>query len=81
MKNNLPPLRARRDLSQTDLAKRAGVSRQTISNIENGKALPSVVLALNIAGTLGKALEEVFILEELDLPGNKVKRSYEPSNS
>ncbi|WP_018296610.1 helix-turn-helix transcriptional regulator [Corynebacterium lubricantis] len=48
------------ELSQQELADRAGVSRQTIANIEKGNYSPSVHLALNICHELGKTVEEVF---------------------
>lgn len=48
------------ELSQATLAEKAGVSRQTIANIEKGNYSPSVHLALNICRELGKTVEEVF---------------------
>ena len=48
------------ELSQAELADRAGVSRQTIANIERGNYSPSVHLALDICRELGKTVEEVF---------------------
>jgi putative transcriptional regulator len=45
MKNKLRVLRAERDLSQGELAKLAGVSRQTINAVETGKYDPSLPLA------------------------------------
>lgn len=48
------------EMSQADLAERAGVSRQTIANIERGNYSPSVYLALDICRELGKTVEEVF---------------------
>lgn len=48
------------ELSQSALAEKAGVSRQTIANIEKGNYSPSVHLALNICRELGKTVEEVF---------------------
>ena len=60
-------IRARRKelhLSQEELAKKCGVSRQTISLIERGDYSPSVTLALTIAKVCGVAVEEVFYLQE-----------------
>ncbi|EEI16091.1 helix-turn-helix transcriptional regulator [Corynebacterium lipophiloflavum] len=48
------------DMSQAELAEAAGVSRQTIANIEKGNYSPSVHLALRICRTLGKTVEQVF---------------------
>lgn len=48
------------ELSQTELAERTGVSRQTIANIEKGNYSPSVYLALSICKVLDKTVEEVF---------------------
>lgn len=54
------------EMSQADLAERAGVSRQTIANIERGNYSPSVYLALDICRELGKTVEEVFGNERHD---------------
>jgi putative transcriptional regulator len=51
-------------ISQDELAKRVGVSRQTINAIENGKFNPSVKLALQIAEVFNCKVEEIFFLEE-----------------
>ena len=54
------------DLTQQDLADRAGCSRQTIHSIESGKFVPSVELVLKIAKTLGCAVEDIFKLGEAE---------------
>ena len=54
------------EMSQAELAERAGVSRQTIANIERGNYSPSVHLALDICRELGKTVEEVFGDEQHD---------------
>lgn len=54
------------EMSQADLAERAGVSRQTIANIERGNYSPSVYLALDICRELGKTIEEIFGDEQHD---------------
>ena len=64
LKNRLKELRARDGLNQTELAKRAQVSRQSISLIERGEYTPSVVIALRIAAIFGESVESVFRLEE-----------------
>jgi putative transcriptional regulator len=66
MKNRLKVERAEMDLTQEDLAKRIGVSRQSINAIETGKYVPSAVLALKMAQVFGKSVEEIFFLEETD---------------
>ncbi len=60
MKNQLRVLRAERDWSQADLAKRLGVSRQTVNAIETGRSDPSLPLAFGIARVFGKLIEEIF---------------------
>ena len=52
------------NISQEELAKRVGVSRQTINATELNKYIPSTVLALKISGVFGKKVEDVFFLEE-----------------
>lgn len=54
------------EMSQAELAERAGVSRQTIANIERGNYSPSVYLALDICRELGKTVEEIFGDEQHD---------------
>ena len=61
MKNlRLKAARAGKDLSQDDLAKLTGVSRQTISAIEKGDYNPSINLCISICRVLGKTLDELF---------------------
>jgi putative transcriptional regulator len=50
----------RGDLTQEQLAKLCGVTRQTIIALEGGKYSPSLELAFRIAGALGRRLDEVF---------------------
>ena len=60
-------MRARRthaELSQSDLAIQMGVSRQTINSLENGRYLPSLPLAMNLARFFGTTVEELFELEQ-----------------
>ena len=66
MKNRLKVARAEMDLTQEELAKRIGVSRQTINAVESGKYVPSTVLALKMAQVFGKSVEEIFMLEDED---------------
>jgi putative transcriptional regulator len=59
--NNIRTLRFHHgEMTQEDLAARAGVTRQTIIAIESGKYSPSLELAFRIAGAFGVPLEEVF---------------------
>lgn len=64
VKNRLKELRARDSLNQMELAKLAEVSRQTISLIERGEYLPSILIALKIARIFKEPVEQVFRLEE-----------------
>lgn len=64
MGTNLPALRKERRISQEELARAVGVTRQTITSIEVGKYTASLPLAYKIARYFGKTIEEVFILEE-----------------
>ena len=58
--------RARRDITQAQLAKAVGLSRQTIHSIEKGKFVPSVMSALKIAGYFETSIEEIFFLERTE---------------
>ncbi|MGE5175741.1 MAG: helix-turn-helix transcriptional regulator [Hyphomicrobiales bacterium] len=64
MKNRLKVLRAERDWTQTDLAQRLGVSRQTIHAIESGKYDPSLPLAFRIARLFRAPIEKIFEFDE-----------------
>lgn len=66
MKNNIRIERARLRMSQQELAERAGVIRQTIAAIEQGRFNPSTVLALKIAHIFNRSVEEIFELEDTD---------------
>ena len=66
MKNRLKVARAEADLTQEELAKLIGVSRQTINAVESGRYVPSTILALKMARVFGKPVEEVFMLDEND---------------
>ncbi len=58
--NNLKAARAEAGLSQGELAKLVGVSRQTISSIETGQFSPTAKLALLLCIALDKKFEEMF---------------------
>ena len=66
MKNNIKVERAIKGLTQDDLAKAIGVSRQTINAMEANKYVPSTVLALKIARLFEKPVEVIFMLEGED---------------
>ena len=66
MKNTIRVARAERRMTQQELSDKVGVSRQTINAIESGKFVPSTVLALKIAHTFEKSVEEIFSLEDED---------------
>jgi len=61
MKNlKLKAARAEKDLSQEQLAKLVGVSRQTVNAIEKGDYNPTINLCVSICRALGKTLDELF---------------------
>ena len=64
MKNKIEQIRKERGIRQEDFAKSMGVSRQTISSLENGRYNPSILLAYKIARYFSMSIEEVFIFEE-----------------
>ncbi|USG99815.1 helix-turn-helix transcriptional regulator [Thermococcus argininiproducens] len=64
MKNRLRELREWKGLTQEDLAKALGVTRQTIIAIEKGKYNPSLELAFKIAKFFKVKIEDIFIYEE-----------------
>jgi putative transcriptional regulator len=55
--------RAARDLTQAELAERAGITRKSINAIEMGHMVPSTILALKLAQALGVTVEELFSIE------------------
>ena len=63
MKNDLKNLRKDQGWSQQDLAERLEVSRQSIISIERERYDPSLELALKIANTFSKSVEDIFFLE------------------
>ena len=67
MKNRIEEIRKERGIRQEEFAKALGVSRQTISSLENGRYNPSILLAYKIAKHFGMTIEEVFCFDEEDL--------------
>jgi len=66
MKNNLKVERAIKNITQEELAKQIGVTRQAINSIELGKYVPSTILALKLSRFFNKSVNEIFTLEESD---------------
>ena len=63
MENRLKEIRKEKKIGQSYLVEMLGVSRQTISSIENGRCTPSLDLALDIANLLEMPVDEIFIHE------------------
>lgn len=66
MTNTLKVERAILDLTQDDLAKKIGVSRQTINSIEKNRYVPSTVLALKLSALFNKPVNDFFKLTKED---------------
>lgn len=64
MRNRIKELRARFNLTQDDLAIKAGVRRETIVFLEKGKYNPSLKLARDISVVFNCRIEEVFLFED-----------------
>lgn len=67
MKNFLKVERAKKNLTQADLAHRIGISRQAVNSIETGKFVPSTLLALKMAAVFETPVENLFQLDEDEL--------------
>ena len=63
MKNRIKEYRTRLNITQEELARSAGVRRETIVFLEHGKYNPSPQLAHNVAETLGTTIDELFQFE------------------
>jgi putative transcriptional regulator len=66
MKNNLKVERAIKNITQEELARQIGVTRQAINSIELNKYVPSTILALKLSAYFGKTVNNIFLLEETD---------------
>ena len=64
LKNTLKVQRAKKDLTQEQLADLVDVTRKTINTVEKGKYVPSTLLALKLAKVLECTVEELFIISE-----------------
>ncbi len=62
--NRIREFRLARGLTQEDLARMAGVSRQSVISIERGRYVPSLPLALRLARIFACSADELFTLEE-----------------
>ena len=75
MKTQIAALRKANKVSQEELAKAVGVTRQTIISIENEKYTASLVLAYKIAKFFDKTIEEIFDFSEVEDQYGKVQRN------
>jgi putative transcriptional regulator len=66
MKNSLKVERAIKNITQEELAKQIGVTRQAINSIELNKYVPSTILSLKLSRFFNKTVNELFSLEESD---------------
>jgi putative transcriptional regulator len=67
LKSRLKELRAREGWNQTELAKRAKISRQTVSLIEREEYMPSLLIAVRLSRLFREPIENIFIFEEDEL--------------
>jgi putative transcriptional regulator len=66
MKNRVRAEREENKITQEELAKKVGVSRQTINSIELNKFIPSTLVSLKISKVFQKKVNDLFFLEEFD---------------
>jgi len=66
MQNTIKIERAILDITQDDLAKLIGVSRQTINSIEKNRYVPSTILALKLSEVFNKEVNAIFKLDDHD---------------
>ena len=64
LKNTIKVQRAKKDITQEELAELVGVTRTTINYVERGKWVPSTILALKIAHVFEAPFEDVFFLDK-----------------
>ena len=69
MDTKIREFRAKKKITQAELAELVGVRRETIVFLEKGKYNPSLKLAWRVAQELGASIEEIFIFGEEDLEG------------
>jgi putative transcriptional regulator len=68
LRNKLKVYRAMEDWTQEELARRVNVTRKTINTVENGKYVPSTYLALKMAAAFGVTVEDLFQLDDEEVP-------------
>src|SRR4051794_15797237 len=64
LESGLRRARLKSGLKQSELAERAGISRQTLSVLESGRGQPATMIALRLARVLGCRVEELFWLQD-----------------
>ena len=64
IKNNLSPLRAKKGITQQDLANSIGVTRATVNAMERGNYNPSLELAFRLSHYFKKDIQKIFQVEE-----------------
>jgi putative transcriptional regulator len=77
-RNNLLKVRQERGLSVADLARSAGISRQSVYALENGQYVPSTAVALILAQSLQVSVEEIFFIAKKSARGRNEAESAEP---
>ena len=70
MRNWIKVERAKRDMTQEDLAKALGVSPHVIASVESGKYKANVEFAIRLSRYFNKKVEDIFFLTEEDVPWN-----------
>lgn len=78
LKTRIRELRARDRLSQEDLARKVGVRRETIGNLENGRYNPSLKLAMDIAKVFDTTVEDIFFFFDDQHLGLMLKKILSP---
>jgi len=81
VESRLSSIRQSRGIAAADLARRVGVSRQTIYAIESGSYVPNTTVALRLARELEVSVEDLFSLGEADAPGETTLRATVLSSS
>lgn len=65
LKTTLKTQRALANLTQAELAERAGITRKSVNAIEMGHMVPSILIALKLGRALGVSVETLFGIEEV----------------
>ena len=66
MKNTIKVERAKKNMTQEDLANLLGVSRQTVNSMEKNRYAPSTILALKLSKIFACSVNEIFQLDDTD---------------